>query len=651
MALKVVQDSDWRIQWLDLWLDYIKTVPQMFYHTVKHHGKRPANTFWTGSDWKTINYEEWAVISEEIANGLLGFGVNKGDNIVIMSPTCVEWGWVDIGIELVGGCTTTIFPSLSGDDVEFIVNHSQVSYFFVSNPDLLLKVQQLKPKLPSVRGFICMTGDFQGDGVETWSLEQLRQIGRNYQKENPNALRERWQSLTEDDAATTVYTSGTTGKLKAARLTHGEVIGGLWRSLRNGAMGNVEFNCDDVYLSVMPLAHIMERTYGFFCIIAVGGCIAYGRGPAFVIQDMQAIQPTWMVMVPRMMDRILKGIKQQFTATPEGEKLWNWAMDIGNQMIDARLSPEGTIDTTIDPLDELTGQLREDYIKAKEMVFDKIKAALGGRLRCFASGGAALLPELHRPFLALGLYVPNGYGLTETLCGVGVSRANSVKVSWNSPVCPGLEWKQDDDGELLVKGIGVIKQYYNDPESNQTCFTEDGFFRTGDIVEFDENGIFRVVDRKKAIIVLDTGKNVAPAKIESLILRETLIDQVLVVGDGKKYVTALICPNWDEILRILDARGVTYDKTKLRYEMVNGMQACVEVGPDLVSNPVVKEIVDNAVAKANAELADFETVKKYVIPQRKFLQSRDELTPTSKTKFRVIMKNFADEISSLYDAM
>jgi len=648
MALKVIPDWDWRIQWLDLWFDHIKTVPRMFYSTVKHHGERPANTFWTGEEWKTLNYREWAAIAEEIGNGLLSLGVEKGDNLVIMSPTCVEWGWVDIGIELAGGCTTTIFPSLSNSDVEFIVKHSQVNFFFAGSPELVQKIEALRANLPSIKGIICMTGNFQGDGTETWSLTQLRDLGRKYQSENPYELEQRWQGLGENDAATTVYTSGTTGKLKAARLTHGQVTGGVWRSLRNEAMGNMEFNCHDVYLSVMPLAHIMERTYAFFCIIAIGACIAYGRGPAFVLQDMQAIRPTLMVMVPRMMDRILKGIKQFFAATPEGEKLWNWAMDVGSRMIDARLTPENTIDTTIDPLDELTGELREEYIKAKELVFDKVKAALGGRLRCFASGGAALLPELHRPFLGMGMYVPNGYGLTETLCGVGVSRANALKVSWNSPICPGLEWRQDEDGELLLKGVGIITEYYNDPESNETCFTEDGFFRTGDIVEFDENGIFWVVDRKKAIIVMDTGKNVAPAKAEALILRETLIDQVMVIGDGKKYITALIGPNWDEMMRILDAQGTPYDKAPLRYELVNGMNTCVEVGPDLVANPTVQSIVENAVAKANAELADYEAIKKYVILPRKFLQSRDELTPTSKTKSRVIMQNFAAEIASMY---
>jgi len=396
------------------------------------------------------------------------------------------------------------------------------------------------------------------------------------------------------------------------------------------------------------MAHIMERTYGMFCIMAVGACLAWGRGPAYVIQDMQEIKPTFMVMVPRMMDRILKGLRQVFGATPEGAKAWDWAIDVACRAVDARIGENGTIDMSINFIDDLTGDIREEYIKAKAAVFDKVNAAMGGSLRCFASGGAALLPELHKPFLGMGFFVANGYGLTETLCGVGVGRGTCVKVSWNAPIAPGIEWCQDDDGELLIKGKGIIKEYYKDPESNQASFTEDGFFRTGDIVEFDENGIFHVVDRKKAIIVMDTGKNVAPAKSEALLMRNILIDQALIIGDGKKYIAALISPNWDEMMRIADAKGIAYDKEKLKYELVNGLNTCVEVGPELYEAEFVRQIIAETVNQANAELADFEQIKKFRIPHRKFLQKYDELTPTSKAKQRVIMANFAEDIESLY---
>jgi long-chain acyl-CoA synthetase len=648
MTLKVVSDYDIRNQWLDLWYDYVDTVPKMFFHTVKHLGDRPANIYWVGDKWETINYKQWAEISVEISNALISLGAKIGDNMVIIAPTSAAWGWSDIGIELAGGCTTTIFPTLSDQDVRFIINHSAVNYVFAGSPELVDKIQRIRGDLPTVKGIICFDNNFLGDEKDTWNLEQLCAMGKKYMEEHPNAWSERMACIGPNDAATNIYTSGTTGKLKAARLSHSEVTGGTWRSLRNQVMGNVAFGYSDVYLSVMPLAHVMERTYAYFCMITVGGAIAYGRGPAYVIPDMQALKPTVMVMVPRLMDRILKGIRQVFAASPEGEKLWNWAMDVGSRMIDARMSPGGTIDTTINPLDELSGELKEEYIKAKELVFDKVIAVLGGNMRCFASGGAALLSELHRPFLGMGLYVPNGYGLTETLCGVGVSRGNELRVSWNAPIAPGLEWKQAEDGELLLKGVGVIKAYYNDPEANAESFTEDGFFRTGDIVEFDSNEIFHVVDRKKAILVMDTGKNVAPAKVEALILRDISIDQVLVIGDGKKYIAALVCPNWDEINRLFDQKGITYDKSKLKYEMINGMNSCVEVGEDLANNQLVKEMIDKTISEANAELAGFEQVKRFMVLPRRFLQSQDELTPTSKTKARNILIHFAEEVEALY---
>jgi len=648
MALKTVPDIDFRIQWLDLWHDYIHTVPQMFYHPVKHHGDRPAHIYWQDDKWVTITYKEFAALAEEIAAGLMGLGVAKGDNLVIMSVSCAEWGWADMGIELAGGCTTTIFPSLSKDDVKFIVNHSQVNYLFAGSPALAEMVNSLREEQPTLKGIIVLKELAAGNGKDLFTLDEIRASGRQLLQGQPSLVADRTAAITPQDAATTVYTSGTTGKLKAVRLKHGEVTDGIWRCLRNQMMGEIGVYTHDTYLSVMPMAHIMERTYGMFCIMAVGSCLAWGRGPAYVIQDMQETRPTFMVMVPRMMDRILKGLRQVFGATPEGAKAWDWAIDVACRAVDARIGEDETFDMSLDYLDELSGDIREEYVKAKAMVFDKVNAAMGGRLRCFASGGAAILPELHKPFLGMGFFVANGYGLTETLCGVGVGRGTCVKVSWNAPIAPGIEWRQEEDGELLIKGAGIIQEYYNDPESNQDCFTEDGFFRTGDIVEFDKNGIMRVVDRKKAIIVMDTGKNVAPAKAESLLMRNILIDQVLIVGDGQKYITALICPNWDEMAKIADAKGIAYNKEDLKYDLVNGLNTCVEVGPELYEAEFVRQIIAETVNQANSELADFEQIKKFRVPHRKFLQKYDELTPTSKAKQRVIMANFAGDIAALY---
>ncbi len=648
MAIQVVPDSDLSIQFIDLWRDHISTIPQMFYHSVKHLGNNPASIYRAEDTWKNVTYQEWSVLSEEIGNALLSLGLKKSDTTAIISPSCVQWGWADIGSVLAGGCTVSIFPTLSDSDISFIINHSEVKYCFAGTPELVEILQNIQSELPTLKGIICLTDNFKGDGLKTWNLNQFRELGRDHQKKNPPALLERYQSITPDEPVATIYTSGTTGKLKAARFTHGDVIGAIWRSNRGLAMGGKAYKSSELYLSVMPLAHVMERIHGYWCIISYGACTAYSRGPYYVMQDMQEIRPTATVLVPRMMDRILKGMKAVFAATPEGEKAWDWAMTVGKRMIDARMTADGVIDLSKNPIEDLSGELKQEYLQAWELVFKKVLGALGGRMHCFSCGGAALLPNLHHAWVGMGLFVSNGYGLTESLGGVGISRANATKISWSSPICPGIEWKQAEDGELLLKGVGIIKEYYNDPEANAACFTEDGFFRTGDIVKFDKNGIFTLVDRKKSIIVLDTGKNVAPAKCEALIMREVLIDQVQIVGDGKKYVAALICPNWDEILKLLDQKGISYDKSKLSYEIVNGTNTCVEVGTDLVKHSLTVEIVEKAINAANEDLAEFEAIKNYRILTRKFLQRLNELTPTLKTKSRVIKEHFADDINALF---
>ena len=630
------------------WRDSTDTLAEMFYKTVDKFGSRPGLMYYSDENWKTLTYSEWASISEEIAATLISLGIKADDNICIMAPTCPEWALSDTGISIAGACTVSIFPSLCDDEMKFILNHSKVKYIFSGNSELAGRAVEAFKDVPSLRGCICFEAGYKGDGEKTWSFEQFREKGKAFAESEPDAVATRLDSISPEDAVNTIYTSGTTGKLKAARYSHRDWVGGIWRSIQNLLDGNFWWDENAVYGSIMPLAHVMERTYGYYCMIATGSCIAMTRGPQFVLEDYQTIKPTCTVVVPRMLDRVLKGVQAKFSASPEGKKLWDWSMDVAKKVVETRTGPTGTIDMSIDHLDDLTGQLREDYIKAKEMVFDKVHMAMGGRIEFLASGGGALLHELHAAWTGMGFYVPNGYGLTETQCGLAVGHANDVKISWNAVPSPGMEMKQDIDGECLVKGLGIITEYYNDPVATAESITEDGFFRTGDIVEFDEYNILKVVDRKKGIIVMDTGKNVAAAKVEAFILSDIRIEQALILGDGRKYIAALIVPYWDAILAGFSEKGISFDSGSCKYELVNGIKTCVEVGDDLVNHPAVEQIVAEAIENANSRLADFETVKKYRILSRKFLQSRDELTPTSKMKSRIIEKNFEKEIDGLY---
>jgi long-chain acyl-CoA synthetase len=510
---------------LDEWRESTSTLVDMFFKTANKFSSRPANVFYKDGDWKTVTYEQWKEISEGITAALISHGVKKGDNVCIIAPTAPEWCWADIGIALAGGCTVSIFPTLSAEEIAFILSHSEVTYVFAGNNELMSKVMEIGGSIKNVKGYICFDNSFSGNGKTTWNLSSFREEGKAFIANNPNALKERTGRIKETDPVTMIYTSGTTGKLKAACFTHGDWIGGLWRSIKGQLDGGFWWDENDVYGSIMPLAHVMERTYGYYTMIARGCCIAIGRGPLTVMEDFQAFRPTCTVVVPRMLDRVIKGVAAKFSATPEGEKAWDWAMAVAGRVVDARTRPNGTIDMSVDHLDELTGQLREEYLKAMEIVFAKVHGALGGRMRMLASGGGALLPELHRPWTGMGFFVPNGYGLTETQCGLAVGQANNIRISWNAVMNPGQEYRIEPDGELLVKGKGIITEYYRDADATASGFTADGFFRTGDIVEIDNNGIIRVIDRKKGIIVMDTGKNVAAAKVESLVLADLRLNR------------------------------------------------------------------------------------------------------------------------------
>jgi len=633
---------------LDHYLEVTQTIPETFANAVTQVGDRPANVFKEDATWQTITYREWNGISREIGAALLSLGVQTNDRNSVFSHTCPHWGWADIGNQMAGGTTVTIFPTLSDDEIIFIVNHSEVKYIFTGTPLLVDRLQRLRPELPTLQGIVCLTEAFTGNEIDTWSLDQFCTLGRQWLSQHPGALDARISSLQASDGATIIYTSGTTGKLKAARFTQKDCVVATWRALKMCAVGGTPVNYEDVYFNVMPLAHVMERTYGYFAMIGAGGTLGFAQGPKTLLEDIAHIRPTVQCWVPRMYERLLKGMEMQFCATPEGKQAWDWSINIGKQVVAARTDAQGKINMIQDPLELLSGQLREDYIKAKALVFDRVHAAVGGRLLLCAVGGASLNPEVHLTWSALGFAMLNGWGLTETMCNGAVGYASAIKIGWNAPPCPGVEVKMDVDGEALIKGDGIITSYYNDPEANVGSFTEDGYFRTGDIIEMDEDGFIHIIDRKKSIIVLDTGKNVAPARIEAKVMASILIDQVLIVGDNRKYITALIAPNWDLVIGGLKSRGITIDESKLVYEEINGLTTCVEVGEDVYAHPGVAALVQGVVDQANSELSDYETIKRFKILPRKLTQSRGELTPTLKIKNRIVLENFKDDIVALY---
>jgi len=634
---------------LNTFLEEIKTLPSMFYNTVANFGDRPALKYKVEGDYVTLDYNGFAKIVEQMGSGLISLGVNPGDVICLMAHTSPQWAWADFAIQTAGAVTATVYPTLSADEAAFIVNHAEARFLIAGNAHIAKKVAMASDRMPGLEKIIVLESGYTNGDDETFiSIDKCREMGQAFLNSQPNVHKERWQSLVGSDPSSIIYTSGTTGDLKGSLLSHEDMIGALARSLKHMSIGGYGASYKDVAFSLLPLAHIWERNNSYLAMLSVGACIGYAEKPTTLLQDIQAIKPTWVLLVPRLWDRIYSGFKAAFTSSPDGKQLFEWAVKVGEKVLEHRTGPSGAVDLTADPTIDMDDKLKADFKRADAMVFSQLRQLLGGRIKIPYSGGGLLPPDLHKNFLILNFPLLNGWGLTETAAGISHGSPNATKIGWLAKMVPGVEARLEDDGEILVRGVGIIREYYKNAAETAEAFTDDGWFKTGDLGEFDDEGFLRIIDRKKYIIVMDTGKNVAPAKIESKFVNSPFIEQVLVIGNDRKFISALIVPTFDLILYMMKEKGFYFDESKLVYAEINGIDTCIEVGDDVVNNPMVKELIEGEIKRINGYLEDYETIKQYTILPRKFTEERGELTPTLKLKNRVIVEHYKDEIEKMY---
>lgn len=633
---------------LNKFLEEVKTLPRMFYNTVENFGERPALKYKVDGNYVTLDYNGFADIVQKMGSGLISLGLEKGDRVCLMAHTSPQWAWADFAIQTSGGITVTVYPTLSAEETAFIVNHSEARFLMAGNGHIAARLIDVWGEMPGLERIIVLEKGRTFDDDRIISLDKFRELGEMLLFEDPGRHRARWQSVAGSDPSSIIYTSGTTGDLKGSLLSQENMIGALGRSLKHMAISGYSASYSDVAFSLLPLAHIWERNNSYLAMLSVGACIGYAEKPTTLLQDIQAIKPTWVLLVPRLWDRIYSGFKAAFCSSPDGKQLFDWAEKVGERVLEHRTGPTGSIDLTADPTIGMNEKLKADFLKADAMVYSQLRQLLGGRLKIPYSGGGLLPPDLHRNYLLLNFPLLNGWGLTETAAGISHGSPNATKIGWLARMVPGVEAKLDCDGEILVRGIGIIREYYKNAAETAESFTEDGWFRTGDIGEFDDEGFLRIIDRKKSIIVLDTGKNVAPARIESKFVNSPFVDQVVVVGNDRKYIAALIVPAFDLILYMLREKGFYIDESELVYAEINGVNTCIKVGEDVIGNPLVKELIDSEVKRINEYLEDYETIKQYAILSRKFTEESGEVTPTLKLKNRVILRNFSEDIEALY---
>ena len=470
-------------------------------------------------------------------------------------------------------------------------------------------------------------------------------IGIKLLAEDRHIFEKRWRSVEMTDLMTIVYTSGTTGMPKGAMHTHQSFNAACCRDMRQVPV----YGDDEVCMAFLPLAHTYERECGHGIAMMTASTIAYSS-PVTIVEDLQIFKPTIFMSVPRIYERIYMAMREQTSKSPIKKKIFEAAINTGLQVVHARSDEKGFIDMRegIDFTENLGPWLKFKYRLFDRLVYSKVRHLLGGRYRFAFSAAGSLPADLCKTYMAMGIRIFEGYGATETWNTINLNWDYKVLPGSVGPLCIGVEGRIAEDGEWQVRGENIFLGYWNNPDATNEAFTEDGFYKTGDIVEEVADGYIRIVDRKKGLMVLDTGKNVPSNKIESLFSLSKWIDTVVPVGSERKYVTALVIPNFDAFIELFEKEKIDYDKSKL-IKITEPAPMCIAVGDDFIQKDILRKMIDADIQAANKELEEYETIKKYTILTKRLTVNDGEMTPTLKVKRKVVLDKYADLIDKMYN--
>jgi long-chain acyl-CoA synthetase len=560
-----------------------------------------------------LSYAELADQVQDFSLGLLELGVSPGDRVAILSENRPEWAVADYAC-LAARCTDVpIYPTLPAKQAEYILRDSGSVAVLASSDAQLEKVLAVKERLPAIRHVIALEHQAPEPGVLGWSevLARGRAARERYPDWRAAALR-----VAPEDIATIIYTSGTTGDPKGVMLTHGNIASNV-----STCVPLFSFSAADECLSFLPLSHIFERMFGHYSMFHAGVVINYAEGIDTVPADMQDRRPTVMASVPRLYEKIYSRVLDSVRASSvPRQRIFRWARRVGEEWAERTL--EGR---------PVRAGLAMQRRLADRLVFSKLRARTGGRIRFFISGGAPLSAEIARFFYAAGMPILEGYGLTETSPVIAVNTFAHQKLGTVGPPIPGVEVQIAPDGEILVRGPNIMCGYYRKPEATAEALDADGWFHTGDIGVIDAEGYLRITDRKKDLIVTAAGKNIAPQPIESLAKTSRYVSNAVMLGDRRPFPIMLVVPNAD-VLRDWGARhGVTEETVEA-----------------LLGRAEVRGAVEREVRKTLRDLAQFEMPKKFLLVPRDFSVEAGELTPTLKVRRRIVEERHRAAIEALY---
>ena len=586
------------------------TLISMFEQSIQQYGNKPALAYKPkGGTYQDISYTEFGESVDAFSKGLKASGVQKGDRVAILSENRPEWAISDFGILKSGAVNVPMFSTLTAAQVGYILKDSGAKIICVSTKAQLEKVVAIRDEVETLKQIIIF------DAIEGESSEGVIEFEEVCRRDaEADALDE--NEVNEDDIATIIYTSGTTGNPKGVMLTHANFLSNF-----HAAKSLIDIGETDILLSFLPLSHVFERLGGHYVALFSGAKVAYAESTFTVAQNMQEVSPTVMLSVPRlyetMHDRVLRAVQ---AGSSLKQKIFHWGVSVGS-----------AVSSKIQQGEKPSAILQLQQSIADKLVFAKLKAATGGQLRFFVSGGAALPQSIAEFFHAAGILILEGYGLTETSPVISLNHPAKWKFGTVGVPIPGIEVRIAEDGEILTRGPHVMKGYFNNEDATAEVINSEGWFHTGDIGIIDEDGFLKITDRKKNIIVLSNGKNVAPQPIESQLVQSPFIDQIMLVGNERKNVAALIVPNFDALKSWASDNDV--DTSDL---------------PEMLKTREVQQLIQREIRERLTDFSDFEQVRRFALLEKEFSQEEDEMTPTLKLKRNVIIEKYADVIADMY---
>ena len=586
----------------------------LFRENIQKYPKKEALMRKTDASWQPISWEKLGTITTQLSKALLQQGVAPQQTVGILSQNTPQWTLTDLACLQIRAITVPIYTSNTAEQALYVMNHAEIKFLFVGDEKQYLKALEVADQCPSLQKII-LFDDHIPLKEQKYSIHWTDFLALGNNNALDNVLQQRIDSRDLSDLFTVIYTSGTTGEPKGVMLTYENLA---YQML--GHSQRLEVDDTDSSLSFLPLTHVYERAWTFFCLYKAI-VVYYLEDTNLVREALAEVRPTLMCAVPRFYEKIFATVHDKADASSFAKRmLFKLAVKTGRRVL-----------TLKEQNRKPSFLLKKAYNFFDKMVYTKLKAVLGGRIKFMPCGGANLEPSIGRFFQSIGINVKLGYGMTETTATVSCWGDNRFNLQSVGTLMPNVQVRIGEDNEILVKGGMVMKGYYKNPEETAKAFTPDGFLRTGDAGKIDENNNLFITERIKELMKTSNGKYIAPQLIEGKVGKYNLIEQIAVIADGKKFVSALIVPNYEMLTQAFKDLNIKYKNTA-----------------ELIKHSQVIEYIGKQLQKFQSDLPDYEQIKKFTLLPTAFSIERNEITPTLKLRRKVIYANYSREIEAMY---